>query len=195
MNDHIRAADGFQTAEQAMHARHADVVHALDAVAHDLRGDGRLLGDGEVARPRADHGNGAGSFAQRFFLDGEASRQFMVDGALEFAADRARVFVRDARGEDVVFAFQQGGGDFDDLLGGFARAENHFGKTVAQSPVRVHLRKPEIGHGCRLKCAEDFVPVDAAGAELIQKLDGFGYGHGSIIRGLVVRSRQKRTRD
>ena len=40
-------------AEQTVQAGDADVVEPVDRVAHDLRGDRRLLGDGQIGRAGA----------------------------------------------------------------------------------------------------------------------------------------------
>ena len=49
-------------AEQAVQAGDADVVEAIDRVAHQLRGDRRFLGDGQIGRAgaRDQHGADAG---------------------------------------------------------------------------------------------------------------------------------------
>ena len=98
-----------------MQAGHADVADALDAVAHDFGGDGGFLGHGQIARAGADDGDGAGAFARGLFFDGDAARDFVMDGALEFFAQRARMFGGDAGDEDALLALEEFGGDADDL--------------------------------------------------------------------------------
>ena len=66
------------------------------------------------------------------------------------------------------------GGNFHNLLGRFAGAENHLWKTFAQRAMRVHLRKTDIGDWRGLERLQDFVTPHAAGAEFFQELNRFG---------------------
>ena len=79
------------------------------------------------------------------FFNGNATCHFVVNGSLEFFP-HARVFGRDARGENILIVIEKFSRDFNDLLRGFSRAENHFRKTLAQGAMGVYLRKTEVGH-------------------------------------------------
>ena len=147
---------------------HADVVNALDAVAHDFGGDGGFLGHRQIARAGANDGDEPGALRQRLFLDGHAAGERMMDGALEFFAQRAGVFGVMRVTSTRLIVCQKFGGDFDDLLRRLARAKNHFGKTLAQGAMRVHLRKAEVGHRRGLKGLQDFLARNFSGAKLVQ---------------------------
>ena len=75
----------LQTPKQPVHAGHAHVGDSLHAIAHDLGGDGGLLGDRQVAGAGADHGDGAGPLGQGLALDGHTPCQLVMHGALEIA--------------------------------------------------------------------------------------------------------------
>ena len=104
-----------------------------------------------------------------------------MDGELEFPAQLPRLLRRDARDEDALFVFQEAAGDFQDLLRRFARAEDDFGKTLAQRAVRVHLREAEVGEGRGLEGAQHLVPVGFASAKFLQQTNCFNGSHGMKI--------------
>jgi hypothetical protein len=102
----------------------------------------------------------------------------VVDGELEFFAQRAGMGVGDTRDEYARFRCQDFRGYFDDLFRRFAAAKNDFGETFAERAVRVHPREAEVGHRCGLERPQDLVAAHSACAELFEKLDGFGGCHG-----------------
>ena len=63
------------SANKPMQAGHADVVNALDPVAHDFRRHRRFLGHGQIAGAGANDRDGSGTFGQRFFFNGHATRR------------------------------------------------------------------------------------------------------------------------
>ena len=178
---HVRLLNRFQPAQNAVQPGHARVRHALDAVAHDLRRHRRLFRHRQIARARANHHDGSGPPGQRLFFDGDAPRQFVMDGELEFPAQFPRLLRRDARDEDALFVFQEPVSDFQDLLRRLARAEDDFWKTLAQRAVRVHLREAEVGEGRGLEGAQHLVPAGFAGAKFLQQSNCFNGSHGMKI--------------
>ena len=116
-------------------------------------------------------------FRQGLFFDGDATRQLVVNGALEFFADNAGVFSGDSRGKNILVVFQKFAGDFQNLFRRFSGAENHFGETFAQGAVCIHLRKADVGNGRSLESLENFIAADAAGAKFFQELSRFSNGH------------------
>ena len=101
----------------------------------------------------------------------------MVNGVAELFAERAGVFGGDAGHEDALLPRHEFGSDFYDLHGRLARAEDDLRKTFAERTVRVHRRETEVGHRRGLKGVQHLIAADAAGAELFQQFDGFGFGH------------------
>ena len=101
----------------------------------------------------------------------------MMNGMLEFFAQRAGVIAIDARHEHTLFLLQKFCRDFCDLLRRFTRAEYHLRETLAQRAVRVHLRKTKVGHRRGLERLQNPVAAHTAGAEFFQETDGFSNGH------------------
>ena len=163
--------------QQPVQPGHAHIVNPLDAVAHDFRRHRRLLRHRQIAGAGADDADGSRALGQRFFFDGDATGEFVVNGPLEFFAQRAGMCAGDARDEHARFGRQDFRGDFDDLFRRLAGAENDLGKTFPERAVGVHLGKAEVGHGRRLEGLQDLVAADSAGAELFQQLNRFGNGH------------------
>ena len=104
-----------------------------------------------------------------------------MNGRLEFSLQYTRMIRGDAGDQNALLAFEQFGGDFQDLFRGFARAEDDFGKTFPQSAMRVHLRKTEIRHGRCLERLENLLAADSARPKLFQEFDCFRRGHGLMI--------------
>ena len=173
----LRLLKRFHSREHPVQAGHADVVDALDAVAHDFGGDGGFLGHRQIARAGTDDGDEPGALGQRLFFDGHAAGEAMVDGGLEFFPQGVGMFGSDAGDEHRLAMIQKFGRDFDDLFRRLAGAKNHFGKIFPQRAVRVHLRETEVGHRRGLEGAENLCARDFPGAKLVQQAGGFGSCH------------------
>ena len=100
-----------------------------------------------------------------------------MDGLLELLAQSFRVFSRDARDENVLFAFDKFVRDAGDLRGRFACTKDDFGKTFTQSAVRVYESKAQIGYGRGLKGTQNFIASGFPSAEFLQQLSGFNSRH------------------
>ena len=92
-----------------------------------------------------------------------------MDGLLELLAQSFRVFSRDARDENVLFAFDKFVRDAGDLRGRFACTKDDFGKTFTQSAVRVYESKAQIGYGRGLKGTQNFIASGFPSAEFLQQ--------------------------
>ena len=182
-NHHVRILKGVQAADETVESGDADVVDPRDPVAHDFGGDGRLFGHGQVAGARADDGDGARLLAQGREFDGDAARDFVMDGAPEFLAQGARVVRGDARDQDALFVVKKFGGDTHNLRGSLAGAVNDLREALAEGAVGVHAGKGELGDGRGLKGAKDFVAAHGAGAKLLEQPDGIGCRHAKSIAG------------
>ena len=101
----------------------------------------------------------------------------MEDGVLEFFSHRDRLFGGNAGNQDPALAGRDLAGDFHHLARRFARAVNDFGKTFAQSAVRVHLGKTQVGQGRGLKRTQGARRAYFARAKIFQKLDGLDCCH------------------
>ena len=84
---------------------------------------------------------------------------------------------RDARDQNRLAFAVQLGGDGRHLGRGFARAEDHLGKTLAQGPMCIDHGELEIGQRRGLERAEDLVTFDAAGAVLFEEFSGLSACH------------------
>ena len=100
-----------------------------------------------------------------------------MHGIAELFLQRSSMFGRCAGDQHALIVIQQFGGNFDDLLRSFAGAENNLGKATAQCAVSIDLGKSKVRNRRRLKRLQQFVPANTAGAELLQKSDGFRRGH------------------
>ena len=114
-----------------MEAGDADVVHPIDLVAHDLRGDGRFFRDGQVGRPGGRDDNDAPS-GGAFPATRDRPGELVKDGVGHFLPDsveRARVSPRNqqavTRGDDAL-------GDGGDLLGRLAGTEDYLRKSLPE---------------------------------------------------------------
>src|SRR6266704_2790251 len=170
--------------EQAMNACYADVVERFCAVAHHTRREQRLLRDGDVAGARGDDENG--SLARDFMaaLDGDGARQLVKlrDTRVfsRFAFHGCKNLFVGAGHQDVVprvFLSQHGAHNFRNLLRGLAFSENHFGKTLTQSAVMIHLCKAEIFKWQMLQALDGFVRRELAGFHGFQYFQQFTLIH------------------
>jgi hypothetical protein len=114
-----------------------------------------------------------------------------MHGVLEFAAHRSRMSISDTSDQHPLFRLHQPGRNFDHLLGSFTGAENHFGKTTAQRPVRIDLGKAEIGDRRSLERAQHFVAFGAAAPEFTGRENATGSqnGHGEKMARLGATER------
>jgi hypothetical protein len=129
--------------EQAVQARHADVEHALDVAAHQLRRDGGFLGHGQVGGAAAEDGD-AGLFRLITPVDGDAARGLVVDRVLDLGRDGlVRQPVR-ARDEHAVGAFDEAAGDLGGLRGLLSLRQDDLRERVAQRAVVVDLGETDV---------------------------------------------------
>ena len=163
--------------QQPVQTGNAGVADPLDPVAHDFGGHGRFLGHRQVTRAGANDGDGAGPFRQRPFLDGHTTGDGVVNRLLEFFAQRPGLFGRDAGDQHPLFLGQDVRGDFNRLIRRFTGTKNHFGKTLAQGAMCVHLGKAKIGQRRGLKGAEHLPATRTASPESFQQLNRFARGH------------------
>jgi hypothetical protein len=86
-----------------MQTRDTDICNANHRVAHDLCGYGGFLSHRHIAGSGTNDCNRPLAFGQRLFLDCHATREFMVNRALEFLPQRLHMIRREPRNEDVLF--------------------------------------------------------------------------------------------
>jgi hypothetical protein len=177
----VCALDLFVAIQQTVESRHAHVEESFDAVAHDIGGDGSLLGHRNIAGARAEDGNDARSFRQGLFRDRDATGFRVMDGVFEFPADGPRMEGSDPGDEHWLFLFGELGGDPDHLFRGLPGAEDDFRKTFSQRAVRVHGGKAELRHRRGLECAEGMLERDLSGAEQFQELSGLVGCHAAEV--------------
>jgi hypothetical protein len=166
-NHNIGVLHGLESAKQAMHTGDSDIRNSLDVVAHDFGGHGSFFSNGQIARAGAGDDDCAETFFCVSFFDRDTSGEFVVDGLLKLPFQNARMFRSDTRHENALFALDEFGSDFQDLLGRFARAEDHFGKSFAKGAMSVDFGKAEVDNGGGLEGLEDFVAADTAGSKFL----------------------------
>jgi hypothetical protein len=106
----------------------------------------------------------------------------VVDRALEFPFQQARVLGSDARDKNLFFALDELGGYFQDLLGCFAGAEDDLGKSFAKGAMSVHLSKSEIDNRRGLEGLQHLVAAHSAGSKFLEQLDCFSRRHDGKMR-------------
>ena len=140
-----------------MQARHADVVDALDTVTHDVGGDRRFLGHGQITRARRQDRDEAGPFRQRHFLVSHATRRFMMSDVLQLLAQSPGMLGLHARGEKPIVALADLKRDAGHLLRRFAFGVDDFGKTFAQRAMDIHAGVAQVHRRRSLERTQHFV--------------------------------------
>ena len=166
------ALDTRALSDQAMNAGHAHVEQSFHRVARQLGGQGRLLGDGDVAGPGADHGDGpgAGAVDRRHRSDHDDARD-RDDGAPP-GPRRARAATTDDRlggdagGQGGRAATRQLDQDGGDLLPGLAEAQHHLGEPGAQVAMGVGTGESQVAEGELTQLADGLIHRPAVRAHL-----------------------------
>ena len=147
-DEHARPPQVLVVAEQAVDARDADVVEALDRVAGQLRGQRRLLGDGQVGGPRRDHENGPADGRIRVALAQVGETRARHVGELRHVPQHGRGDVGlDPGDEHVVPALLQPAGDLHDLGRGLPLPEHDLRQPAAHGAVMIDLGEAEVLEG------------------------------------------------
>ena len=192
-DDDICLAHGGHAREQPVQPGHADIVHAHDLVAHEICRESRLVGDRQITRPGAQHGDGAGALGQALGLDGDAPRGFVVHGAGELPAHGGGVVGVGAGDQHALLALHHLGRNGGDLARGLAGTENNLGETLPQRPMRIDLRKAKVVDRRGAQHAQHLGLIDLAGLVALQQLAGFLWCHlRGINTGHAAASRRKR---
>ena len=129
-DDDAGLAHGGHAREQPVQPGHADVVHAHDLVAHEIRRERRLVGDRQITRPGAQHRDGAGSLGQASGLDRDAPRRLVVHGIGELPAYGGGVVGVGAGDQHALLSLHHLGRYGGDLAWGFSGAENNLGESL-----------------------------------------------------------------
>src|SRR6185295_19428871 len=110
-----------------------------------------------------------GTAGGRLFFDSHAAGKFVMNCVFNVLAKETRVAGLDTRDEDAIVMLQQTPGDLQNLLRGFASAENDLREAFPQSPMRIHLREPEVRHRCGLETLQDLFAANASRAEFLEE--------------------------
>ncbi|MPM95800.1 hypothetical protein SDC9_142955 [bioreactor metagenome] len=129
-----------------MDARHAHVVDADDPVAHDLGGEGGLLGHRDIAgASRGDHHRPSGG-SRSGKGDSDPGQGMVLQ--LQLAADIVCGLLGHAGDQHVAAApLTHGPENSRDLLRRFSRPVDHFGRALTHPPVKIHLGKAKVLEG------------------------------------------------
>jgi hypothetical protein len=124
-------------------AGHAHVVDALHGAAHELGGDGRLLGHRQVGGAGAEDGDaGYGRFLPP--VQGDAAGGLVVGGVGEVLFEGGEDVGADPGHQEAAGAFRQPGGDGYHLLRRLALAQHHLWQVVAEGAVVVQLGEAQV---------------------------------------------------
>ena len=129
-----------------MQAGHTAVVEALDAIAHGLGRDRRLLRHAHVGRPGAHDHDEADTLLSAWLDDDQ--RRVRVDPALEPGACERRDHRRiRARRQNVVVVLGEARDDGQHLRRSLALAEHGLRDTVSQRAMEIHPGEAQIVDG------------------------------------------------
>jgi hypothetical protein len=150
-------------------AGYAYVVDGVYFVAHGFGGDLGFLGYEDVAGAGADYCDFA--FALDLWLaqetDGAGEREVLAVG-VGFQNGGGHFF-RGAGDQHVGGTGQEFIRDRNDVIDGFAQAEDYLGHAVAQGAVVVYLGETDVFEGEMAKFGEGCVGIDGAGAHFVQE--------------------------
>ena len=96
----------------------------------------------------------------------------MMAGLLERLLDSTDLRLLQPRDEQPLLAPPDLPGDLHHLRRRLAPAIDDLGESLAQRPMRVHLRETQFRHRRRLEGAHHLRQTDFAAAEFFQELDG-----------------------
>jgi len=126
--------------EEAVKAGDADVGDGDGGDGHGAEGDHRFGGDGGVGGAGGDDGDGWpcwGRVEELWWIDEGSAGSLIDEGGGEIDEKGVELIFGGAGGEDWILVGGEALGDFADLLGGFAGAEDGFGVAAAQGAVVV----------------------------------------------------------
>ena len=104
----------------------------------------RLLGDGKVAGPGADHGDGALACGRRLLAEGDAGSHFMKDRSWLNLPHRLKLRPVAARRQNIHPRRGHAGEDTRHLIGSLALRINHFGHSRSKRAMMIDLRESEV---------------------------------------------------
>jgi hypothetical protein len=130
--------------EQAVQSGDADVVEAIDAVAHQLRGDGRFLRHGEIRGAGGGDEDRSAAARRVSEIERDAAGQLVIFSVWQLARD-GRVRVGAGAGdEEALPRRDEARGDRGNLCGRFSLAEDDFGEALSHVAVMIDARESEI---------------------------------------------------
>src|ERR1039457_5398091 len=115
-----------------MNAGQSDIMDLIHQVAHDLRGNAGLLGDGDVAGPRAHHGDLAPSLNRAIAPEANRPCAWKILPFRTTAEHRLGAFRSNARDQNIGTSVEQRSGNPEDFVSGLSRSEEH--TSELQSP-------------------------------------------------------------
>ena len=130
--------------EKTVQAGDPDVIETIDRIAHELRRNRGLFGDGQIrgAGGRDDDGPAPGGHVAGAQRNGP--RLGVEQGGWQSFGDGRVCFKRGAGHQEGVAGGGDAFGDGGDLLRGLALAKNDLGETLAEAPLVVHPGEPEV---------------------------------------------------
>ena len=162
-----------------MNAGDADIVEAVDAVAHELGGELGFFGDGNVAGAGGDDADDPFTSDLAIAFDGDGSGERVKFRCVVQALHGREGFFVGAGDQNILagVSAEHAFGDFGDLAGRFAFAENNFGKTLTQSPVMVDFGKSQVFEGQMFQAFDGSFAREFAGANGFHQLHELRFVH------------------
>ena len=162
-----------------MNAGDADIVEAVDAVAHELGGELGFFGDGNVAGAGGDDADDAFTSDLAIAFDGDGPGELVKFRCVVQALYGREGFFVGAGDQNILagVSAEHAFGDFGDLAGRFAFAEDNFGKTLTESPVMVDFGKSQVFEGQMFQAFDGGFAREFAGANGFHQLHELRFVH------------------
>jgi hypothetical protein len=134
-------------AEQPVQARHTNVIHAVDGIAHNLRCNGRLFGNREIGRAGGSDHDDAAALRCRMCFERDAAGGFMEMRVGQHGGHGAVSVCGGPRYQQVLAGVGQRTRNDGDLVGRLALSEHDFGKSLADVAVMIDAGESQILKG------------------------------------------------
>ena len=127
-----------------MKTRDADVVEAIDRIAHHLRCHRGFFGDGEVRRAGRREDDGPASTARCALVERNTPGQLVIRRARDESGHSLICFGRCAGDEKIMSTADQPFGNRGDLRWSFPLPEHDLRKSLPRRPMMVDAREPQV---------------------------------------------------
>ena len=130
-----------------MQPGYADIADAVRGVAHEVERERGFFEHGQVTCACGGDYDAGVTGAVGFAVEPDAAGKLVVAQFGQAGVRGGELFGCGARAEDAGATLGEAHGDFADLFGGFARAEDDFGEAPTQAAVMVECGEADVLEG------------------------------------------------